>query len=98
MLSLEQAAKSNPRDGQVQSYLGLVYAQKKMRDKALTRFQSALGLSPYDNVVLENVGEAYEKLGDRTRALYYIHHSLQKAYGLAALHSNPHLQNLLSDP
>jgi len=98
MLSLEQAAKSNPRDGQVQSYLGLVYAQKKMRDKALPRLQSALVLSPDDNVVLENVGEAYEKLGDRTRALYYIHQSLQKGYGLAALKNNLDLQSLLSDP
>jgi serine/threonine protein kinase/Flp pilus assembly protein TadD len=98
MLSLEQAAKSDPRDGQVQSYLGLVYAQKKMRDKALPRLQSALVLSPDDNVVLENIGEAYEELGDRARALYYIHQSLQKGYGLAALKSNLDLQSLLSDP
>jgi len=60
--------------------------------------QSALVLSPDDNVVLENVGEAYEKLGDRTRALYYIHQSLQKGYGLAALKNNLDLQSLLSDP
>lgn len=98
MLSLEEAARSNPRDGQVQSYLGLVYAQKKMRDKALPRLQSALVLSPDDNVVLENVGEAYEDLGDRTHALYYIHQSLQKGYGLSALKSNLDLQSLLSDP
>lgn len=95
---LEQAAESNPRDGQVQSYLGLVYAQKKMRDKALPRLQSALVLAPDDNVVLENVGEAYEDLGDRAHALQYIEKSLQKGYGLAALRSNPDLQSLLSDP
>src|SRR5205814_8981408 len=39
---LEKAVASNPRDGQMQSYLGLVYAQKKLRDKALLRLQSAL--------------------------------------------------------
>ena len=95
---LEKAVASNPRDGQMQSYLGLVYAQKKLRDKALLRLQSALVLSPDDNVVLENVGEAYENLGDRVHALKYIEESLQKGYGLAALKSNPDLQSLLSDP
>ena len=95
---LEQAAASNPRDGEVQSFLGLAYAQKKLRDKALPRLQTALELSPENNVVLENVGEAYEDLGDREHALYYIHQSLQKGYGLAALKSNLDLRELLSDP
>ena len=95
---LEQTAVSNPRDGQVQSYLGLVYAQKRLRDKALPRLQSALVLAPDDNVVLENVGEAYEDLGDPTRVLRYIEAILKKGYSLAALRSNPNLQSLLSDP
>jgi eukaryotic-like serine/threonine-protein kinase len=95
---LEQAAAANPRDGEIQSFLGLAYAQKKMRDKALPRLHTALELSAEDNVVLENVGEAYEDLGDREHALYYIHQSLQKGYGLAALKSNLDLKNLLSDP
>jgi len=98
LVLLEEGASANPRDGEIQSFLGLAYAQKKMRDKALPRLQTALELSPEDNVVLENVGEAYEDLGDREHALYYIHQSLQKGYGLAALKSNVDLQNLLSDP
>ena len=95
---LEQAAESRPRDGEVQSYLALLYAKKKQREKALARVQTALALAPDDNVVLENIGEAYEDLGDRARALQYIQRSLQKGYSLAALKSNRDLQGVLSDP
>jgi serine/threonine protein kinase/Flp pilus assembly protein TadD len=94
---LEQAAHAKPRDGEIQSYLGVLYAQKKLRDKALPHLQTALLLAPDNPVVLENVGEAYEELGDRVHALQYIHMSLQKGYGLAGLKSNPGLQSLLSD-
>jgi len=94
---LDQAAQAKPRDGEIQSYLGVLYAQKKLRDKALAHLQTALVLAPDNSVVLENVGEAYEEFGDRVHALQYIHMSLQKGYGLAGLKSNPGLQSLLSD-
>jgi serine/threonine protein kinase/tetratricopeptide (TPR) repeat protein len=94
---LEQAAQAKPRDGEIQSYLGVLYAQKKLCDKALPHLQTALLLAPDNSVVLENVGEAYEELGDRVHALQYIQMGLQKGYGLAGLKSNPGLQSLLSD-
>jgi len=95
---LEQAAESRPRDGEVQSYLALLYAKKKQREKAMGRVQTALALAPDDSVVLENIGEAYEDLGDRARALQYIQRSVQMGYSLAALKSNRDLQGVLSDP
>jgi eukaryotic-like serine/threonine-protein kinase len=95
---LEQAAESNPRDSGVQSRLGLMYARKKLHDKALVRIQLALALSPDDPDVLENVGEAYEYLGDRQRAIQNIEKSLQKGYSMEALKSTAALQSLLSDP
>jgi serine/threonine-protein kinase len=95
---LEQAAQSTPRDGGVQSRLALLYAEKKMRDKAIARVQTSLALSPDDSDVLETVGEAYEMLGDRDRALHYIQESLQKGYSLESLRSTPALKSLLSDP
>jgi eukaryotic-like serine/threonine-protein kinase len=95
---LEQAARDAPRDGKVQSDLGLLYAKKKLREKALSRIQSALTLSPDDPDVLENVGEAYEDLGDRAQALQYIEKSLQKGFALGDLKSIPDLQGLISDP
>ena len=95
---LEQAALDTPRDATVQSTLGLLYAKKKLREKAISRIQSALALSPDDSNVLAAVGEAYEDLGDRAQALLYIEKSLQKGYDLADLKRTPDLQGLLSDP
>jgi serine/threonine-protein kinase len=95
---LEAAVKQSPRDAASQARLALLYAQNKRTDKALTHMQTALALSPDDSDVLENVGEAYEVLGDRAHALEYIHKSLQKGYSLETLRSDPYLHNLLSDP
>ena len=95
---LEQAVLDTPRDAAVQSDLGLLYAQKKLREKAVSRIQSALALSPDDPNVLETVGEAYEDLGDRAQAMQYIEKSLQKGYALGDLKKIPDLQGLLSDP
>ena len=95
---LELAARSTPRDATVQSIMGLVYAKKKLREKAIPRIQSALALSPDDPNVLENIGEAYEALGDRAQALLYIEKSLQKGFALSALKNIPDMQGLMSDP
>ncbi len=95
---LEKAALDTPRDGAVQSMLALNYAKKKLREKAIPRIQSALVLSPDDRIVLENVGEAYEDLGDRSLALKYIEASLQKGFALADLKNIQDLQGLIADP
>lgn len=95
---LEQAAQQSPRDAVLQSVLSFLYAKKKMREKAVSHIQSALALAPEDANVLDNVGEAYEELGDRKQALQYIEKSIQKGYSLEALKNTPNLKNLLSDP
>jgi serine/threonine-protein kinase len=95
---LEQAALDTPRDALVQSFLGLLYAKKKLREQAIPRIQSALALSPNDPAVLGAVGEAYEDLGDRAQALQYIERSLQAGNTLPALKNIPDLQGLISDP
>jgi serine/threonine-protein kinase len=95
---LEEAVRDTPRDALAQSALGLLYAKKKLREKAIPRLQSALALAPDDASVLQGVGQAYEDLGDRAQALQYIEKSLQKGIGLANLKNIPDLQGLLSDP
>jgi eukaryotic-like serine/threonine-protein kinase len=95
---LEQIVRDTPRDAIAQSNLGLLYAKKKLHEKAISRIQSALALSPDDPSVLENVGQAYEILGDRVQALQYIEKSLQKGYDLTDLKHTPDLQGLISDP
>jgi serine/threonine protein kinase/tetratricopeptide (TPR) repeat protein len=95
---LEQVVRDTPHDALAQSSLGLLYAKKKLREKAVPRIQSALALAPDDPNVLENVGQAYEDLGYRTQALQYIEKSLEKGNSLGDLRNIPDLQGLLSDP
>ena len=95
---LQQAVQTSPRDPVVQADLGLLYAKKKMREKAISHIQSALVLAPDDANVLEAVGDAYEDLGDRDQALQNIEKSLQKGNNIAALKGIPDVQGLLADP
>jgi eukaryotic-like serine/threonine-protein kinase len=95
---LEAASQSSPRDATVQFRLGQAYAIKGQYSKALARAQSALALLPDDANVLVNVGEIYERVGDRKHAIEYVEKSLQKGYTLQQLKSDAVFQNLLSDP
>ena len=95
---LETAVKQNPRDAGAQARLAVLYAQKKMREKAVAQAQTALAMSPDDADVLENVGEAYEIVGDRSHALQYVEKSIQKGYSMDSIKGDPYLKNLLSDP
>jgi serine/threonine-protein kinase len=93
----EEAAKSRPRDAQVQSALAILYARKKLRQKAQVRIQAALALDPGDARVLVDVGQAFEMLGDRRIALEYVEKALQKGFPLEDLKSDWDLQDLVSD-
>jgi serine/threonine protein kinase/tetratricopeptide (TPR) repeat protein len=95
---LEQVVRDNPRDALAQARLAMLYGKKRVREKAISRIQSALALSPDDPSVLAIVGIAYEDLGERAQALRYIEKCLQKGYALADLKNTPDLQGLLSDP
>ena len=95
---LEADASAKARDAQMQSVLGVLYAQKKMRDTALARVQAALALSPDDPGVLANVGETYEDLGERREAIKFLQRSMEKGTAIEDLRANHALQDLLSDP
>jgi eukaryotic-like serine/threonine-protein kinase len=95
---LENTVKVTPQDAVTQATLAFFYAQKGLREKALTRVQAALARAPENPNVLELVGETYENLGDRPHALEYIEKAVQKGYSLDDLKSSPDLQGILSDP
>jgi Flp pilus assembly protein TadD len=94
---VEELASTKERDAQVQSLLGVLYAQKKLRDKAEKRVQAALALAPDDPGILQNVGEAYEDLGERREAIKFIEKSMAKGTPLEDLKADAALQNLLLD-
>ena len=95
---LERDVQAAPRDAVKQAVLGLLYAQKKSRESAVSHLESALALSPDDPNVLESAGEAYEDMGDRTQAIRCIQRSIQKGYTLASLKNIQALQGVLADP
>jgi len=90
--------KVDPDDAQKQAILGLLYAQRNQREKALPLLTAALARTPEDAGVLANVGEAYETLGDRRNAIKYIRQAITKGYQLADLQLSPGLESLLADP
>jgi serine/threonine-protein kinase len=95
---VEANAKVQPKDGELQSYLGLLYAQKGLHDEADRHLQTALALNGEDQVILENVAEADEDLGRRRQALEYIEKAVEKGYPVNDLRTNPALASLLADP
>lgn len=95
---VEADSKTQPKDGELQSYLGLLYAKKRLPDEAARHLQTALALRGDDQVVLENVAEAYEDLGQRHQALQYIEKALDKGYPMEDIRTNPAFTSLLADP
>ena len=95
---LERDSAIKARDPQVQSALGIIYAYRKLPQKAVPRIQAALALAPDDPEVLSNIAEAYEYLGDRRECIRFYQRAMQKGYSLAKLRLNPNLQALVSDP
>ena len=95
---LEARVKDAPKDARAQSSLAILYARKKMREKALTRIQAALALAPDDPGVLVEAGETYEALGDRREAVSHVEQGLKRGYSLDDVKNDPWLVPVLSDP
>jgi len=95
---LEQAVKVHPQDAGAQGQLAVVYSEEPLREKALSRIQTALALSPDDPLVLELAGIVYENLGNRHEALNYIEKSLTKGYSFDQIKDELELQALFADP
>ncbi len=95
---LEQYVSANPKDAAAQSMLGILYAEDKLRDKAITHANSALAIAPQDPVVLADIAEVYEDLGDRKRAILFAGNSLRYGSTDIDLQQRPALQSLLADP
>ncbi|HYL82940.1 MAG TPA: protein kinase [Candidatus Angelobacter sp.] len=95
---LEQYASLNSQEAPVESMLSTYYAEDKLRDKAIAHANIALRLAPEDPLVLADVAETYDRLGDRPRAIKYARESLKYGYALSDLQRRPALSALLADP
>jgi serine/threonine-protein kinase len=94
---LEQYVLVNSRDAQAQSMLGMLYAEDKLREKALVHADAAHTLAPNDPSILANMAETYDDLGDRRQAIHYAQQSLGSGYTLIDLEQRPALHDLLKD-
>jgi serine/threonine protein kinase/tetratricopeptide (TPR) repeat protein len=95
---LEDYVKQHPTDAFGQSALGVLYAEDKQRDRAITRLDAALALTPKDPRILADAAEMWEDLGDRQRALHYAEESLKNGSTLDDLRDRFTLQGVLADP
>lgn len=95
---LEQYASLNSQEATVQSMLSMLYAEDKLRERAIARANAALALAPKDPWILADIAETYDDLGDRKRAIQYAQESLKNGYTLADLQERPALLGLLADP
>jgi serine/threonine-protein kinase len=95
---LEQYAVIGSKEAPVQSMLSIFYAHDKLREKTISRANTALALAPKDPAIFADVAEAYDTLGDRQRAIQYAEDSLKRGYTVADLGERPALLPLLADP
>ena len=89
---LEQIVVLKSQDAVVRADLGVMYAQQGKRKRAQPHLEAALALSPNNPEILNKVGEAYEKLGERSQGLEYFEEALRKGFRLEDMKLNPDLQ------
>jgi tetratricopeptide (TPR) repeat protein len=73
-----EALTHKPNDGYITDSLGWVYYQKGDYPRALEHLKRAHELVPDDPTIMEHVGDAYLKLGDRVNALKFYQRALTK--------------------
>jgi len=94
---LEAFLSEHPQDAIAQSWLAVLQSETHLRKKSQEHLEAALAISPNDPLVLANVAETYENLGDRARALDYAGASLKSGFAMSDLQSRPGLEQVLSD-
>jgi serine/threonine-protein kinase len=94
---LEGHLRENPQDATALSWMAIFRSEEKQKDQALQLAESAVTIDPNDSLVLQNVAEAYENLGERSLALKYAEESINHGNSLNDLKSRPALRQMLTD-
>jgi tetratricopeptide (TPR) repeat protein len=87
-----------PQDGTAQSWVAVFRSEDKLRNEALQAGEAALANAPNDPLVLANLAEAAQNMGDRAKAAHYAQESLRNGFTVTDLQSRPALQPMLADP
>jgi len=73
---IRDALRHEPESGAFTDSLGWVYFKKGLFDEALKALEKAVTLVPEDPIILEHLGDAYQKVNNRTKALEFYNRSL----------------------
>ena len=69
LVELLESEKINPKDAITHNYLGIVYKNKEMPEKAISHFKKAIELNPGYSQAKNNLGTAYLDMGDWDAAI-----------------------------
>jgi len=95
---LEDYVRQHAQDAAAQSLLAKLYALDHQGSRAKNRIDSALAMAPSDITVLEDAVEMYAALGDRAKAVEYVHKSVAGGAKIADFKDRPGLQEIMADP
>jgi Flp pilus assembly protein TadD len=94
---LAELAKIRGDEPELQAELGLLYSKWRQQEKALPLLDAALTRAPNDPNILVIIAEAYENLGNRSRALQLIQQALAHGASLDDLLHDHGQQSLIRD-
>jgi len=88
----------NPRDRGVLASLSIYYASLPIADSSHFYVNQLIALAPTDPQQLSTIGEAYEMLGDRDKAIEWMTKALEGGFALAEIVDYPGFDDLVNDP
>jgi len=93
----EQQRKVNPRDTRLLIDLAGYYGMLGEREKGLGVLELVLKAPPTDADSMAAIGQSFEDLGERERAIEWIRKALRAGFSVASLEEGPALRDLRSD-
>jgi tetratricopeptide (TPR) repeat protein len=96
-LLAEEQLKINPVDPLVLSNIASYCTELNLPDSALAIIKKVELLNPKDVNVMILIGEVYEQLGKRDKALAWIKKAIDNGYSVEELNHIPELKNLRAD-
>src|SRR4029077_18290017 len=91
---LEDYVRDHAQDAAAQSLLAKLYALDHQGGRAKNRIDSALAMAPSDINVLEDAVEMYAALGDRAKAIEYVHKSIAGGAKIAEFRARTRLREI----
>ena len=77
--------------------LASYYAHLDYRVKAIEHLDDVEKMDPANLDIIFDIGDVYEQLGDRERALVWMEKAIKNNYSLAKFTNNPGLTDLMAD-